>query len=92
MCLAIPGRIVELDGNRAVVDFGGVRQEVDVSLLEDVEEGDWVIVHTGFAIQKLNEEEARASLEVWEEVLKHIEEELENDTSGVREEARPSNP
>ncbi|MHC1581265.1 HypC/HybG/HupF family hydrogenase formation chaperone [Methanopyrus sp.] len=82
MCLAIPGRIVELEGNRAIVDFGGVRQEVDVSLLEDVKEGDWVIVHTGFAIQKLSEEEARASLEVWEEVLKHVEEELEHGEEG----------
>jgi hydrogenase expression/formation protein HypC len=82
VCLAIPGRIVELEGNRAIVDFGGVRQEVDVSLLEDVKEGDWVIVHTGFAIQKLSEEEARASLEVWEEVLKHVEEELEHGEEG----------
>ncbi len=78
MCLAIPGKIVELQGDRAIVDFGGVKQEVDVSLLEDVEEGDWVIVHTGFAIQKLSEEEAKASLEVWEEVLKHVEEELKH--------------
>ncbi|NPB01851.1 MAG: HypC/HybG/HupF family hydrogenase formation chaperone [Methanopyri archaeon] len=77
MCLAFPGKIVELDGNRAVVDFGGVRQEVDVSLLEDVKVGDWVLVHTGFAIQKMTEEEAKASLEVWEEVLKHMEEELD---------------
>ncbi len=76
MCLAFPGKIVELDGNRAIVDFGGVRQEVDVSLLEDVEVGDWVLVHTGFAIQKMTEEEAKASLEIWEEVLKHMEEEL----------------
>ncbi len=78
MCLAIPGKIVELQGDRAIVDFGGVKQEVDVSLLEDVKEGDWVIVHTGFAIQKLSEEEAKASLEVWEEVLKHVEEELKH--------------
>jgi len=77
LCLAFPGKIVELDGNRAVVDFGGVRQEVDVSLLEDVKVGDWVLVHTGFAIQKMTEEEAKASLEVWEEVLKHMEEELD---------------
>ncbi len=77
MCLAFPGKVIELDGNRAIVDFGGVRQEVDVSLLEDVEVGDWVLVHTGFAIQKMTEEEAKASLEVWEEVLKHMEEELD---------------
>jgi len=77
LCLAFPGKVIELDGNRAIVDFGGVRQEVDVSLLEDVEVGDWVLVHTGFAIQKMTEEEAKASLEVWEEVLKHMEEELD---------------
>lgn len=63
MCLAVPGRIVEtLQDKKAVVDFLGVRKEVALDLIEDGKVGDYVIVHAGFAINKLNEEDARATL------------------------------
>ncbi len=69
MCLAIPGRVVEKRGELARVDFGdGTLREVDVSLVE-VEVGQYVIVHAGFAIQVLDEEEARESLRLWQELL-----------------------
>ena len=70
MCLAIPARIVEVHGKRAKVDFGeGVTREVNISLVEGVREGDYVIVHAGFAIQILDREEAEKTLKLWEEIL-----------------------
>jgi hydrogenase expression/formation protein HypC len=58
MCLAIPSRIVEKNGNLAVIDVDGVRREANLMLLEDAEIGDWVIVHAGFAIHKIDEKSA----------------------------------
>ena len=63
MCLAIPGRIVELDAqnwNQALVDVVGVRRKVDLGLLQDepLVPGDWVLIHVGFAMSKISEVEA----------------------------------
>ncbi|MEM2882482.1 MAG: HypC/HybG/HupF family hydrogenase formation chaperone [Candidatus Bathyarchaeia archaeon] len=69
MCLAIPGRVMEIKGGLAKVDFGGVTREVDISLV-DPKVGDYVIVHAGFAIQVLDEEEAKKTLELWGEIFK----------------------
>ena len=69
MCLAIPGKIVKIKGNEAKVDFGeGTVRSVNISLV-DVNIGQYVIVHAGFAIQTLDEEEARESLTLWQELL-----------------------
>ncbi len=68
MCLAVPGLVKNINGEDAEIDFGGVIRKVNVSLV-DVEEEDYVIVHAGYAIEKLEEEDARKSLEVWEEVM-----------------------
>ncbi len=57
MCLAIPGKIKKLKGELATVDFDGLQKEINVSLV-DAKNGDWVVVHAGFAIQKLEEKEA----------------------------------
>lgn len=73
MCLAVPGLIKEINEDKAKVDFGGVTREANVSLV-DVEKGDYVIVHAGYAIEKLEEEEAKKSLEAWDEVLEAQEE------------------
>jgi len=62
VCLAVPGRIVALSGNRARVDLAGNTVEADVSLLESPQVGDWVVVHAGFALEKLDEEAARETL------------------------------
>lgn len=69
MCLAIPARVVEmLTDDKAVVDIGGVRKEVSLALLEDVSEGDYVIVHVGFALNKLDPEEAERTLALFAEI------------------------
>ncbi|MCF8079239.1 MAG: HypC/HybG/HupF family hydrogenase formation chaperone [Desulfobacterales bacterium] len=58
MCLAIPSKIVQKNGNLAVIDVDGVRRDANLMLLEDAEVGDWVIVHAGFAIHKIDEKSA----------------------------------
>lgn len=68
MCLGIPARVIEKNGDRGRVDFGGVIREVDLSLVE-AEAGDYVIVHAGFAIQVLEDKEARETLHLWSEIL-----------------------
>lgn len=63
MCLAIPARIEQiLDDGNGIVDFGGVRRPVSLALVDDVAVGDYVIVHVGFALQKLDVEEAERTL------------------------------
>ena len=58
MCLAIPGRITAINGETAVVDYGGVKKSANISLI-DCRVGDFVLVHVGFAIQKVDEAKAR---------------------------------
>jgi len=70
MCLAIPGRIEEIKGNKAIIDYGGIKREADISLVE-VNKGDYVIVHAGFAIQVLNEEDAEETLKIFEEIMEN---------------------
>lgn len=79
MCLSIPSRVVEVkEDGTALVDTMGVRRVISLELLsEDVKENDWVLVHVGFAIQKLDEEEALKTLELFEDILR-MEEEDEN--------------
>ena len=72
MCLAVPGRIVSIDGDDADVDFGGVIRRTNLTMVE-AEVGDWVLIHAGFAIEKVDEEEAQRTLELWKEVLQHEE-------------------
>ncbi len=69
MCLAIPSRIVSIESNIATVDVEGVRRKASLMLLEDAEIGDYVIVHAGFAIQKLDEQAARESLDILREAF-----------------------
>ena len=64
MCLAIPSKITEIDGQNATIDVAGVQRQVSLMLLEDVQVGDFVIVHAGFAIQTLDEASARETLEL----------------------------
>jgi hydrogenase expression/formation protein HypC len=69
MCLAVPGKILAINENDvAKVDFGGVERPVNVSLVEVVV-GDYVIVHAGYAIQRLDEEEALQSLDIFRQML-----------------------
>jgi len=66
MCLAIPARVVELlPGSLATIELGGVRREVSLALLDDVVPGDYVIVHAGYALTRLDPDEAQSTLELF---------------------------
>jgi hydrogenase expression/formation protein HypC len=77
MCLAIPAQVVEIDkskgGRKATADFGGVSREIDISLV-DVNVGEYVIVHAGFAIEIIDEHEAKETLKIWQELLEKYDE------------------
>lgn len=69
MCLAIPARVVELlPGLRAVVDLSGVRKDVSMDLVSDAQLGDYVIIHVGYAIGKIDPEEAERTLALFAEL------------------------
>jgi len=72
MCLAVPAKVLEIKGDRGVVDFGGIRREVSLSLIDDVKVGDYVLIHVGFAIQKLERKDAEEILKLWREVSEAI--------------------
>ena len=69
MCLAIPGKVLEIEGNNALVDFDGVKRNVVVGLCEGVKIGTYVIVHAGYAIETVNAEEALESIATWRELV-----------------------
>ncbi len=69
MCLAVPSRIIEINDTVAIVDVDGVKREASIMLLEDVKKGDYVIVHAGFAISKLDEESAEQALKTLRDML-----------------------
>jgi hydrogenase expression/formation protein HypC len=68
MCLAIPARIVELEGDRAVVDAMGNRWKAKTTLLPDAKLGDLVLIHAGFAISLVDEEEAKKTWQLFAEI------------------------
>ena len=81
MCLGIPGTIVEIDVDRpdlAKVDVSGVRRMINIGLLENevVEPGDWILIHVGFALSKIDEEEAASAMAFLEGIGTAYEEEL----------------
>ena len=78
MCLGIPGQVVELRDRAAglaVVDISGVRREVSVALVDEpaapLAEGEWVLVHVGFALARIDEDEAQATLALLREAIDH---------------------
>ncbi|MBK3332943.1 HypC/HybG/HupF family hydrogenase formation chaperone [Persephonella atlantica] len=79
MCLSIPSKIVEiLPDNFAIVDTMGVKRKVSLDLMpEPVEVGDYVLIHVGYAMTKMSEEDALESLKVYEEIIQKLEEEGE---------------
>ncbi len=76
MCVAYPGRVIEIRGEFAKVDFGAgtIRDNILISLV-DAKIGDYVLVHAGYAIQVVDENEARKMIEMWEEMTKELSEE-----------------
>lgn len=73
MCLGIPGEVIEIvdpDRDLATVDVAGVRRNINIALLEDegVAPGDWVLIHVGFAMAKIDETEAKEALEILQQM------------------------
>lgn len=68
MCLAVPMQVKEIKDSTAVVELEGLRREVNLGLLENVQIGEYVVIHAGFAIQKLDEQAARETIEVIREL------------------------
>ncbi|MCE7006833.1 HypC/HybG/HupF family hydrogenase formation chaperone [Kibdelosporangium philippinense] len=81
MCLGIPGEVIEIMADRpdlAKVDVSGVKRAINIGLLADQEigPGDWVLIHVGFALSKIDEEEAKAAMEFLESIGKAYEDEI----------------
>lgn len=80
MCLGVPGKIIEIHDSGGLrmgkVDFGGVMREACLAYVPDAQVGDYTVIHVGFAISRLSEAEARASLETLRELV-NVEEELQ---------------
>lgn len=74
MCLAIPARITRIDNQMATIDMEGAQREVSLLLLEDARIGDYVIVHAGFAIHKIDEAAAMESLKLLREMVSFVDE------------------
>lgn len=68
MCLAIPAKVIKLDGEVATIDIAGVTRSASLTLLTDAVVGDYVIVHAGFAIHKIDPKEAQESLKILQEL------------------------
>ncbi len=80
MCLAIPTRLIEKDGDEGVVEIGGVRKKISLVLVPEANVGDYVILHVGFAIQVMNEEEAQETLMLINELIEKGEKVESEDT------------
>jgi len=78
MCLAIPARVVEIhEGDHAIVELGGVRKDASLALVDGVSVGDYVILHVGYALQKLDAKEAEITLELFREIARQQGDDLE---------------
>ena len=69
MCLGIPMKLVKIDGENGIVDSGGLRKNVNLSLMKNAEIGDYLLIHAGFAIERVKPEEARKTLKAVRGVL-----------------------
>lgn len=72
MCLAVPAQIVEREDMVATVDVGGVRRQVSMMLLPEAQIGDYVLIHAGFAMQQIDEEEAKLTWSLLQEMAEHV--------------------
>ena len=69
MCLAIPARVVEINGNQALIEVEGVRHAASLALVEEVQVGDYVLLHAGFALRKWSAQEAQEQAALLEDVF-----------------------
>ena len=85
MCLSIPAKIDSIDGDMAMVSVGSVTYKASLQLLDDVQVGDYILLHTGFAISKISEEDAAETLRIFkefEDLNKQMDEEEEKEGGG----------
>jgi len=68
MCLAVPARVVELSGDSAIVDLDGIRKETSTVLLDEIAVGDYVLIHVGFALERIDPVEAAKTLKLFDEL------------------------
>jgi hydrogenase expression/formation protein HypC len=64
MCIAIPGKLIKKENEKGIVDLGGVSKEISLTFIPEVKEGDWVIIHTGFGLNIISEEEANETIAI----------------------------
>lgn len=74
MCLAIPAKIIKIENGIGTIDMEGTQREVSLLLQEDAKVGDYVIVHAGFAIHKIDEEAAEESLKILRQIVSELDE------------------
>ena len=93
MCLGVPGQIVSVDGDIATVDFWGVRRQVRLDVVDEpVQAGDYILNHVGYAIRRIPEQEIDATLALYEELLRHAEQDdlmaadVRGEIAGARDE------
>jgi len=67
MCLAIPAEVVEIDGDNAQVSLAGVKKEISLALVDDIVVGDYVLIHVGYALNKISPQEAEKTLQLFAE-------------------------
>lgn len=72
MCLAVPAQIIEREDMLATVDVGGVQRQVSMLLLPEAQIGDYVLIHAGFAMQQIDEEEAKLTWSLLQEMAEHV--------------------
>lgn len=82
MCLAVPARIIEKEGDRAVADAMGNKWNIRITLTPEIEVGDVVLIHAGYAIAKVDEDEARKTWELFEEIAHFEQERLKAEQQG----------
>ena len=83
MCLSIPSKVISINGDMAIVSVGGTEYEASLQLLDDVKVGDYILLHTGFAIQKLSEEDAMETLKLLNE-LGEIDQQIRDEEEGKK--------
>lgn len=95
MCLGVPGKVVDVDGLMATVDFWGVRKQIRLEVVDEpVQPGDYILNHVGYAIRRIPPEDIGATLALYEELLKHAEQDdlMAADVRGEIDAARSEEP
>jgi len=82
MCLSIPSKVISINGNKAIVSVGGTEYEASLQLVDDVKVDDYVLLHTGFAIQKITNEDAMETLKLLRE-LGEIDQKIRDEEENV---------